>query len=128
MGVGIKLELFPTLGVIMLVALGAALFATLSLIIACLVKTRERFMGIGQLLTMPIFFASNAIYPINLMPNWLKAISSANPLTYEVDGLRALMLNGGESVYGIALDLAVLMLASGVLIAIASHLYPKMAS
>ena len=52
--------------------LGSALFSTLSLIIACIVKTRERFMGIGQVLTMPIFFASNAIYPLSLMPAWLQ--------------------------------------------------------
>ena len=39
---------------------------------------------------MPIFFASNAIYPLSLMPDWLKAIAHANPLTYEVDALRAL--------------------------------------
>ena len=42
--------------------------AMFSLIIACLVKTRERFMGIGQVMTMPLFFASNAIYPIAIMP------------------------------------------------------------
>ena len=36
--------------------------AFFSLIIACLVKTRERFMGIGQILTMPLFFDSDAIY------------------------------------------------------------------
>ena len=47
---------------------GSALFSTFSLIVACIVRTRERFMGIGQALTMPIFFASNAIYPIRLMP------------------------------------------------------------
>jgi hypothetical protein len=41
----------------------AAIFATFSLAVACLVKTRERFMGTGQVLTMPLFFASNAIYP-----------------------------------------------------------------
>ena len=75
-----------------------ALFSTFSLIIACIVKTRERFMGIGQLLTMPIFFASNAIYPIEIMPPWLRAISLANPLTYEVDGLRALMLRRREQI------------------------------
>ena len=46
------------------VMLGSAIFSTFSLIIACLVKSRERFMGIGQLMTMPLFFASNAIYPI----------------------------------------------------------------
>ena len=57
------------MGVVVVIALGAALFSTSSLIIACFVKTRERFMGIGQVLTMPIFFASNAIYPLSLMPN-----------------------------------------------------------
>ncbi len=35
-------------------------------VIAHLVKTRERFMGIGQVLTMPLLFASNAIYPLSL--------------------------------------------------------------
>ena len=54
------------------VVLGAACFSTFSLIIACLVKTRERFMGIGQVLTMPLFFASNAIYPVSMMPRWLQ--------------------------------------------------------
>ena len=55
-------------GVLVFVALGAALFATFSLVIACLVRTRERFMGIGQLITMPFFFASSAVYPLALMP------------------------------------------------------------
>ena len=76
------------LGVLIIVILGAAFFATFSLIIACLVKTRERFMGIGQVITMPLFFASNAIYPISIMPGWLQVISRVNPLTYEVDALR----------------------------------------
>ena len=63
---GVKMNWSPLaiLGVIAAVILGAAFFSTFSLIIACLVKTRERFMGIGQILTMPLFFASNAIYPI----------------------------------------------------------------
>jgi ABC-2 type transport system permease protein len=60
-------------------------------------------------LTMPIFFASNAIYPIDIMPGWLKVVSLANPLTYEVDALRSLMLTGGTSAYGIATDCAVLV-------------------
>ena len=55
-------------GLRLFIVLGAAFFSTFSLIIACLVKTRERFMGIGQVLTMPLFFASNAIYPIAIMP------------------------------------------------------------
>ncbi len=80
--------------VLMAVMLGSVLFSTLSLNIACVVKTRERFMGIGQVLTMPLFFASNAIYPIDIMPAWLKALSRINPLTYMINILRSSMLHG----------------------------------
>ena len=115
------------LGVVCVVLLGAAFFSTLSLIIACIVKTRERFMGIGQILTMPLFFASNAIYPIAMMPHWLQIISNANPLTYEVDALRALMVIGGASSYGVGIDLAVLVLATSALVIVAARLYPNVA-
>ena len=125
---GVQLNLSPShvAVVILLVVLGSGLFSTFSLIIACIVKTRERFMGIGQVLTMPIFFASNAIYPIALMPTWLKAIASANPLSYEVDGLRAMMLAGGVSVFGLGLDFLALLVAFGVVAIIATRMYPRL--
>jgi ABC-2 type transport system permease protein len=113
-------------GVITLVLLGAALFSTFSLIIACIVKTRERFMGIGQVLTMPMFFASNAIYPTSIMPAWLRGVAHGNPLTYEVDGLRALMLAGGGSGLGLQVDFAVLALALAVLVLIGGWMYPRL--
>ena len=84
-------------------------------------------MGIGQVLTMPIFFASNAIDPLSLMPSWLRVVSALNPLTYEVDGLRALMLTGGTSAYGLPLDLVVLCGVLAALVAIAARMYPRMA-
>jgi ABC-2 type transport system permease protein len=127
LGVGINWNPLAVLGAGVAIALGAALFSTLSLVIACLVKTRERFMGIGQVLTMPLFFASNAIYPIDLMPGWLKVIAHGNPLTYQVDALRALMVRGGESVYGLGTDLAVLAGATALLTAVAARLYPRVA-
>jgi ABC-2 type transport system permease protein len=126
LGVGISLNPLSILGVAAAIMLGSALFSTLSLIIACIVKTRERFMGIGQVLTMPIFFASNAIYPLSLMPTWLRAVSHANPLTYEVDALRALMLTNGTSDYGLPLDFSVLLAATAVLTAIAARMYGRM--
>ncbi|MCI4445523.1 MAG: ABC transporter permease [Candidatus Aminicenantes bacterium] len=113
------------IGVALAVIIGSALFSTFSLIIACIVKTRERFMGIGQVLTMPLFFASNAIYPISIMPSWLQIISHLNPLTYEVDLLRRLMLVGGASTYGIGIDLAVLFGVTGVMVVIGAVMYPK---
>ena len=126
LGVGISLNPLSILGVAAAIMLGSALFSTLSLIIACIVKTRERFMGIGQVLTMPIFFASNAIYPLSLMPDWLRAVSHANPLTYEVDALRALMLTNGTSDYGLLLDFAVLLAVTAALTAIAARMYGRM--
>jgi len=67
-GVHLRLDPLSLIGVVLVVVIGSAAFATFSLVIACLVRTRERFMGIGQILTMPLFFASSAIYPISLMP------------------------------------------------------------
>ncbi len=90
----LRFEVFALAGVILAVMLGSAIFSTFSLIVACLVKSRERFMGIGQVLTMPLFFASNAIYPLTLMPGWLRAVSKVNPLSYQVDALRTLMIMG----------------------------------
>ncbi len=124
---GVKIDWNPLalIGVLTAILLGAAAFSAFSLIIALLVKTRERFMGIGQVLTMPFFFASSAIYPISIMPGWLKVIAHGNPLTYEVDALRALMLSGGTSSFGLALDFGVLALVTTVLVIIAGRLYPR---
>jgi len=127
---GVKIEWSPMglLGVLCVTLLGAACFSTLSLIIACIVKTRERFMGIGQVLTMPLFFASNAIYPISIMPVWLQVLSRLNPLTYEVDALRALMLPQGTSVFGVGTDMGVLIMVSLVLLIVGGCVYPRMAN
>jgi ABC-2 type transport system permease protein len=125
LGVKLNWNLLVLAGVLVVVLLGSALFSTFSLIIACLVKTRERFMGIGQLLTMPLFFASNAIYPISIMPSWLQMISQINPLTYEVDALRLLMITGGASAYGLLPDLAVLLATTAIMVLLAGRLYPR---
>ncbi|HWK97496.1 MAG TPA: ABC transporter permease [Pseudolabrys sp.] len=126
LGVGLSFNPLDMLGVAAVIVIGSALFSTLSLIIACIVKTRERFMGIGQVMTMPIFFASNAIYPVSLMPDWLKAAAHVNPLTYQVDALRSLMLKAATSEYGMAVDFAVLIATTAVLTAIAARMYPRL--
>jgi ABC-2 type transport system permease protein len=124
LGVDLNWDPPALLGVLAIVVLGSAFFSTFSLIIACLVKTRERFMGIGQLMTMPLFFASNAIYPVAIMPTWLQAIAHGNPLTYEVDALRTMMLTGGSSLYGLPFDFAILAASTALVVAIGARLYP----
>lgn len=122
-GVHINWNPLHLIAIVLIVVLGAACFSTFSLVIACLVKTRERFMGIGQLMTMPLFFASNAIYPIDIMPNWLKVVAKVNPLTYQVDALRGLMVVGGQAHFSIALDLAMLLGITTLLVMLGAVLY-----
>jgi ABC-2 type transport system permease protein len=126
---GVRLDFRPAslLCVAALVMLGSATFSTFSLVVACVVKTRERFMGIGQLLTMPLFFASNAIYPLELMPGWLRVVARVNPLTYLVDGLRATMIYHGSSRFSLGLDYLVELGLLTVLVLVAARLYPGLA-
>jgi len=126
---GVKLNWNPLAiaGVIILVFLGAGIFSTFSLIIACLVKTRERFMGIGQVLTMPLFFASNAIYPLTIMPTWLQVLALLNPLTYLVDALRSLMLAGDWDPAHVGLDALVLSVVMCVMVWLGARMYPRVA-
>jgi ABC-2 type transport system permease protein len=127
LALGVRLDWHPLslAGVAAVVLIGAGCFATLSLIIAAIVKTRERFMGIGQVLTMPLFFASNAIYPLAIMPPWLHAFARINPLSYEVDALRALMIAGGASAFGLAVDFGLLLATTALLVGVATVVYPR---
>ncbi len=123
--VPLNLNILSLLYVLVFIMLGAIIFSTFSLIVACIVKVRERFMGIGQLLTMPLFFASNAIYPISIMPRWLQVFSHINPLTYEIDAIRHLMVLNAPSVYGLGKDFIILLVTSIVIVWIGSKIYPN---
>ena len=127
LGVRLSSDPWSFVGVVVAIVLGSALFSTLSMIIASLVKTQERFLGIGQLLTMPLFFASNAIYPLSIVPEWLRGFALVNPLTYLVDALRILMLPHGMGLFPLWIDLAVLFGVMVGLMVLESRLYPRMA-
>lgn len=86
-------------------------------------KTRERFMGLGQALIMPLFFASNALYPIDMMPAALQYVAVFNPLTYAVDAMRGLMISGDVS--NLAIDMAAIALFDVVVFAVASLSFRK---
>jgi ABC-2 type transport system permease protein len=94
-GIGLRFGVIELVGALALLMLGTASFACLSMLIAAAVRSRERFMGIGQLIMMPLFFASSALYPLAIMPGWLHVVARANPLTYEVQGLRQMLLGVG---------------------------------
>lgn len=119
----IRFNIASIIGVLVITILGAGCFSGLSMIIASLVKTRERFMGIGQVITMPLFFASNAIYPILIMPKWLKVIATVNPLSYMVNGLRSLLITGNLT--RLPIDIAILLGVTFGISLLSAYMYPK---
>jgi len=124
---GVPLIMTPATvaAVVFIVLLGAGFFTGLSMIIASIVKTRERFMGIGQVITLPLFFASSAIYPIAIMPAWLQAVAYLNPLSYMVDGLRALLVTGATA--QLPLDVAILAAVTCLIAIVSAYMYPRVA-
>ena len=123
-GISIRWSALGVVGALVLLLLGTGGFACLSMILASLVKTRERFMGIGQLVMMPLFFASSALYPLAIMPAWLRIVAHANPLTYEVHGMRDLLL--GISAGGrLWLDFTVMISFLVVTALVAAKTYPR---
>jgi ABC-2 type transport system permease protein len=119
----LHVTLWSLLGVFVIIMLGAGFFTGLSMIIASIVKTRERFMGIGQVITQPLFFASSAIYPISIMPHWLQVVANINPLSYMVDGLRGLIITGNT--VQLPFDILVLAVATLIISVISAWMYPK---
>jgi ABC-2 type transport system permease protein len=93
-------------------------FAAISILVASFMKTRERFMGIGQAIIMPLFFASNALYPLQLMPPLLREFSTVNPLSYVVDAVRGLLITGDLS--NLLVDLIAVAVFDAVLFVVAS--------
>ncbi len=106
------------------VVLGSAFFSCLSMTIAGLALRRDRLMGIGQAITMPLFFSSSALYPVKIMPGWLQVVTKVNPLSYEVDALRGLLLGIPTDM---PLDVGVLVVATIAGITAAAALLPRLA-
>jgi ABC-2 type transport system permease protein len=123
-GIGVRWDVAGILGTLAMLMLGTASFACMSMLLASAVKERERFMGIGQLIMMPLFFASSALYPLSLMPGWLHVIARINPLTYEVQGLRQMLVGVGGS-GEVWLDFLVVGGFFAAMLAAATRAYPK---
>lgn len=123
---GVDLSANPAhlLATLVIVMLGCAFFSCLSMTMAGILMKRDRLMGFGQLMTMPLFFASNALYPVSIMPHWLSDLSKVNPLSYEVDALRGLLVG---TQYHLGQDFLALLLAVAVGVVAASSLVDRLA-
>ena len=72
------------------------------------VPTHGTFFAITGFVTLPLVFMSNAFVPVDAMPTWMATVARLNPLTYAIEAMRILVLEGWR--VGVATSLGVLIL------------------
>jgi ABC-2 type transport system permease protein len=81
------------LGIFGLQLLLAFSITAFGVMVAARIKQMQSFMGVMQMIVMPMFFISGALYPVANLPEWLKLLNRIDPLTYAVDPMRRLVFN-----------------------------------
>jgi len=104
-------------------ALLSILFTGLGITIASMLEDINGFQIIMNFLVQPLFFLSGALFPLNNLPKALEIITSFDPLTYGVDGIRGTLT--GVTHFGLPFDLVILMILTAVILTIGSTLFSK---
>ncbi|MEK6952971.1 MAG: ABC transporter permease [Nanoarchaeota archaeon] len=99
----------------------AFLFTALATAIASKLEDMQAFPVIMNFIIMPLFFLSGALFPLNNFPKPIFIVSKFNPLTYGVNGLRMTLTNGLG--FGLLFDFLILLILSGLIVAIGSYLF-----
>lgn len=114
-------------GIIVILLLAACFNFTMagfSIAIASRIKSMEVLTAVINFLTMPLMFSSSAIFPIQVMPDWLATIAKWNPITYVVNPLRTLVITGWE-IQDLIKGFAYILFLAIVMLFIARHEFKK---
>lgn len=114
------LMIIPAILVMFLIAL---LFTAMGTMIASRMEDMQGFHLVMNLLVMPIFFLSGALFPLEGLPKALDVVARIDPLSYGVDLLRGVLID--ESYYGVGLDLVVLFIMAFLFIWLGSYFFKR---
>jgi ABC-2 type transport system permease protein len=101
----------------------ALVFGGLGTAIGSRLQDMQGFQLIMNFLVMPIFFLSGALFPLAGLPKALALLTSLDPLSYGIDGLRGTLI--GLSHFGLWTDFSVLVVLAAILLGIGSYLFSK---
>lgn len=104
-------------------ALLATMFTSLGTAIGSVLVDMQGFQLVMNFLVMPIFFLSGALFPLANLPKALAVVTSLDPMTYGVDGLRAALI--GISHFGIATDIAVICAITAVFMGLGTYFFSR---
>jgi ABC-2 type transport system permease protein len=91
--VGVHYNVVLILGIFGLQLLLAFTITAFGVMIAVRIKQMQSFFGVMQMIVMPLFFISGALFPATGLPRWLEVLNRLDPLTYAVDPMRRLVFN-----------------------------------
>lgn len=94
MGASVVTGIPGLLLILVTIAFFGLAWSGISLAIGMRTKSAESVFGIGGFLTFPLLFMSTALTPLSFMPTWIQNVSKMNPISYTVDAVRVLMING----------------------------------
>lgn len=121
---GIYLSPSALLMAILLLFLLALSLVSVGLIIGSLMESPEGFNMIVSFLVFPLFLLSGALFPLDNLPLWLRAMTYIDPVTYGVDGLRTVTI--GVSQFPLYVDLAVLAGFAAVMFTVGTMAFERM--
>jgi ABC-2 type transport system permease protein len=104
-------------------ALTAILFTALGSPIGSTLQDMQAFQFVVSFLILPLFLLSGAIFPLANLPKALTLVTSLDPLTYGVDGLRQALIGAGH--FGLATDFSVLTVFAALLVASGSYAFSR---
>jgi len=81
------------LGIFALQLLLAFSITAFGIMVAARITQVQSFMGVMQMIVMPMFFISGALFPVTGLPAWLTVLNRLDPLTYAVDPMRRLVFS-----------------------------------
>jgi ABC-2 type transport system permease protein len=91
--VGVPYNVVLILGIFVLQLILAFSITAFGVMIAIRIKQMQAFFGVMQMIIMPMFFISGALFPVNGLPRWLEILNRIDPVTYAVDPMRRLVFN-----------------------------------
>ncbi len=109
---------------ILVMFLTASLFSAFGITVASFVTDMQGFQLVLNFLVMPMFFLSGALFPLTHIPLLLRVLATIDPLSYGVDGMRALLINAPH--FGIATDVTVLLAIMIAFLSIGSYRFTKL--
>jgi len=112
----------PIMAIVILFSLG---FSGISVIVAATAKSQETFWGVINFLGMPLFMLSPALFPLELLPDWLATIAKLNPVTYTVLLVRELMTGVSEGGISAILSIAVISVFVLIMVGLASYVFTR---